>query len=151
MDLGYTWNGGFVRMWGKGTAIYSNWKRGFCYELVSLNLSYISDRFRNTGHILKCSAIYLQGRIKLDVGGHVYTTSLLTLTRESDSMLAAMFSGRHELLKEEDGCVFIDRDGTHFRSVTKCKNKVFKIYKFLNALVQNFEVLECRCSEYKTS
>lgn len=30
-------------------------------------------------------------------------------------MLAAMFSGRHELLKEEDGCVFIDRDGTHFR------------------------------------
>lgn len=47
----------------------------------------------------------------------MYTTSLLTLTRESDSMLAAMFSGRHELLKEEDGCVFIDRDGTHFRYV----------------------------------
>lgn len=59
--------------------------------------------------------VYLQGRIKLDVGGHVYTTSLLTLTRESDSMLAAMFSGRHELIREEDGCVFIDRDGTHFR------------------------------------
>lgn len=60
--------------------------------------------------------MYLQGRIKLDVGGHVFTTSLLTLTRESDSMLAAMFSGRHEVIKEDDGCVFIDRDGTHFRS-----------------------------------
>ncbi|KAH3694186.1 uncharacterized protein LOC127861643 isoform X1 [Dreissena polymorpha] len=58
-----------------------------------------------------------KGRVKLDVGGHVFTTSLLTLTREADSMLAAMFSGRHELLKEEDGCVFIDRDGTHFRYV----------------------------------
>jgi hypothetical protein len=28
-------------------------------------------------------------------------------------MLAAMFSGRHEL-NEIDGYVFIDRDGTHF-------------------------------------
>jgi len=45
----------------------------------------------------------------------VYTTSMLTLTREKDSMLAAMFGGRHEVMKEEDGCVFIDRDGTHFR------------------------------------
>ena len=60
-------------------------------------------------------AVYFQGRIKIDVGGNVYTTSMLTLTREKDSMLAAMFGGRHEVMKEEDGCVFIDRDGTHFR------------------------------------
>lgn len=58
-----------------------------------------------------------QGRIKLDVGGNIFTTSILTLTRESDSMLAAMFSGRHEIISEPDGCVFIDRDGTHFRHV----------------------------------
>ena len=32
-------------------------------------------------------------------------------------MLAAMFSGRHEIISESDGCVFIDRDGTHFRYV----------------------------------
>ena len=32
-------------------------------------------------------------------------------------MLAAMFSGRHELKREEDGTVFIDRDGTHFRYI----------------------------------
>lgn len=58
-----------------------------------------------------------KGRIKLDVGGHIFTTSLLTLSREQDSMLAAMFGGRHEIIKEDDGCVFIDRDGTHFRYV----------------------------------
>ena len=59
----------------------------------------------------------LQGRIKLDVGGITFTTSTTTLTCDSDSMLAAMFSGRHELKQEEDGTVFIDRDGTHFRYI----------------------------------
>ena len=56
-------------------------------------------------------------RIKLDIGGHVYTTSTLTLTRDTQSMLAAMFSGRHSVKKEEDGSYFIDRDGTHFRYI----------------------------------
>lgn len=32
-------------------------------------------------------------------------------------MLAAMFSGRHVLQKEDDGTIFIDRDGTHFRFI----------------------------------
>lgn len=58
-----------------------------------------------------------EGRVKLDIGGHQFTTSLLTLTRESDSMLAAMFSGRHCLKTESDGSYFIDRDGTHFRYI----------------------------------
>ncbi|KAK6169796.1 hypothetical protein SNE40_020780 [Patella caerulea] len=58
-----------------------------------------------------------KGRVKLDVGGHVYTTSMLTLTRDQDSMLAAMFSGRHPIKTEADGTVFIDRDGTHFRYI----------------------------------
>ncbi|GFR57677.1 BTB/POZ domain-containing protein KCTD10 [Elysia marginata] len=58
-----------------------------------------------------------KGRIRLDVGGNVFTTSRLTLTRDADSMLAAMFSGRHQVLQEEDGTVFIDRDGTHFRYI----------------------------------
>jgi hypothetical protein len=29
-------------------------------------------------------------------------------------MLAVMFSGRYDLVKDEDGHIFIDRDGTHF-------------------------------------
>ena len=56
-------------------------------------------------------------RIKLDIGGHIYTTSVLTLTKDPQSMLAAMFSGRHSVKKEDDGSYFIDRDGTHFRYI----------------------------------
>ena len=32
-------------------------------------------------------------------------------------MLSAMFSGRHNVTKDEDGRYFIDRDGTHFRYI----------------------------------
>ena len=32
-------------------------------------------------------------------------------------MLSAMFSGRHNVIKDEDGRYFIDRDGTHFRYI----------------------------------
>ena len=63
----------------------------------------------------------LEGRIpsivKLNIGGKRFTTSLQTLTRDSNSMLAAMFSGRHELETTEDGSFFIDRDGTYFRFI----------------------------------
>jgi hypothetical protein len=55
--------------------------------------------------------------IKLDVGGIHFTTSVTTLCRFPDSMLGAMFSGRHALPKNEDGFFFIDRDGTHFRHI----------------------------------
>ena len=57
------------------------------------------------------------GRVILDVGGHRFKTTSTTLTKEPDTMLAAMFSGRHELIPEEDGAYFIDRDGTHFRYI----------------------------------
>jgi hypothetical protein len=56
-------------------------------------------------------------KVKLDVGGHKFTTSAATLTSCSDSMLAAMFSGRYALPKDENGTYFIDRDGTHFREI----------------------------------
>ena len=58
-----------------------------------------------------------ESRIKLDIGGQVFTTSRLTLTKEPNSMLAAMFSGRHSLVADSDGSYFIDRDGTHFRYI----------------------------------
>lgn len=53
--------------------------------------------------------------INLNVGGYLYTTSLSTLTKYEDSMLAVMFSGRHEIVRDENGRYFIDRDGKHFR------------------------------------
>jgi hypothetical protein len=59
------------------------------------------------------------GKITIDVGGTKFATRLATLqTGEAeDSMLGAMFSGRHPLEKEEDGSYFIDRDGRAFHDV----------------------------------
>ena len=55
--------------------------------------------------------------VKLNVGGQYFTTSLQTLRSDPNSMLAAMFSGRHKLETTGDGSFFIDRDGTHFRFI----------------------------------
>jgi hypothetical protein len=79
----------------------------------------------------KVKGIQDQKQIKLDVGGvyHFlintywnyfitviiyYTTSISTLTREPQSMLGAMFSGRHELKFNDEGRYFIDRNGEYF-------------------------------------
>ena len=59
----------------------------------------------------------LDERITLDVGGQIFATTLSTLRSDPDSMLAAMFSGRHALQRTPEGHVFIDRDPTHFRMV----------------------------------
>ena len=49
------------------------------------------------------------------------TTGSISLTRlfrfQQGSMLHAMFSGRFDTKPAEDGCYFIDRDGTHFRYI----------------------------------
>jgi len=56
--------------------------------------------------------------VLLDVGGTHYSTTTSTLTSIPDSMLGRMFSGRYPIkVCEEDGRVFIDRDGTHFHYV----------------------------------
>lgn len=58
-------------------------------------------------------------QVHLNVGGKKYSTTIDTLTRrEPDSMLAAMFSGRHSVSHDPDtGVVFLDRDGKHFRHI----------------------------------
>ena len=56
-------------------------------------------------------------KITLDVGGHLFTTTTATLTHYPDTMLGAMFSGRHALIQDKNGTYFIDRDGTHFREI----------------------------------
>ena len=55
--------------------------------------------------------------IPLNVGGYSFVTTLSTLTKDEDSMLAAMFSGRHELDTDSEGRYFIDRDGTYFKYI----------------------------------
>eukprot|EP00761_Pharyngomonas_kirbyi_P001131 gb/GECH01001132.1/.p1 GENE.gb/GECH01001132.1/~~gb/GECH01001132.1/.p1 ORF type:complete len:267 (+),score=68.82 gb/GECH01001132.1/:1-801(+) len=55
--------------------------------------------------------------IKLNVGGTIFSTRLTTLQKDPNSMLAAMFSGRFPLQKDEKGCFFLDRDPKPFRFV----------------------------------
>eukprot|EP01116_Phalansterium_solitarium_P006720 TRINITY_DN19068_c0_g1_i1.p1 TRINITY_DN19068_c0_g1~~TRINITY_DN19068_c0_g1_i1.p1 ORF type:complete len:282 (-),score=18.43 TRINITY_DN19068_c0_g1_i1:171-1016(-) len=60
-----------------------------------------------------------QSRVKLDIGGHRFTTTRATLTSqfEPNSYFTALFSGRHELQLDDDGFFFIDRDGHLFGKI----------------------------------
>ncbi|XP_078081064.1 protein-tyrosine sulfotransferase 1-like isoform X1 [Mustelus asterias] len=55
--------------------------------------------------------------VPLNVGGMYFTTRLSTLRRYEDTMLAAMFSGRHRIPTDSEGRFFIDRDGTYFGDI----------------------------------
>ncbi|XP_056141202.1 BTB/POZ domain-containing protein KCTD7 [Lampris incognitus] len=55
--------------------------------------------------------------IPLNVGGTYFTTRLSTLRRYDDTMLAAMFSGRHYIPRDAEGRFFIDRDGAYFGDI----------------------------------
>eukprot|EP01114_Cavostelium_apophysatum_P023871 TRINITY_DN9137_c0_g1_i1.p1 TRINITY_DN9137_c0_g1~~TRINITY_DN9137_c0_g1_i1.p1 ORF type:complete len:368 (+),score=87.34 TRINITY_DN9137_c0_g1_i1:25-1104(+) len=61
--------------------------------------------------------IQQQNLIKLNIGGSIFATSGETIRKDVNSMLYAMFSGKYNLYKGEDGAYFIDRDGTHFRYI----------------------------------
>ena len=65
----------------------------------------------------RLSQVHFSSTVKLDVGGQHFTTTVQTLTKDRNSMLAAMFSGKFEMKPSEDGSFFIDRDGTHFRFI----------------------------------
>ncbi|CAN1132276.1 FH protein interacting protein FIP2 [Linum perenne] len=57
--------------------------------------------------------------VRLNIGGKKFSTTVDTLTnREPQSMLYAMFSGRHTVSEDPgSGCVYVDRDGKHFRHI----------------------------------
>jgi hypothetical protein len=56
--------------------------------------------------------------VELNVGGVFYTTALSTLTREPDSLLAHIFSGKTSSPPQDaKGKYFLDRDGVLFRYV----------------------------------
>lgn len=86
-----------------------------------------------------------ESTIKLNVGGHPFFTSLSTLRQYPDTMLGAMFSGRHTVLPDADGSYFIDRDGTHFRYILNLLRspKTCKVVAELPLSVQ--EELKCEC------
>ena len=65
----------------------------------------------------KLEHVHFSSTVELNVGGQHFTTSLQTLTKDTGSMLHAMFSGRFDTKPAEDGSYFIDRDGTNFRYI----------------------------------
>ena len=65
----------------------------------------------------KLEGVHFPDIIKLNVGGTTYQTTMQTLKKDPNSMLAAMFSGRFALSKDESGAYFINRDGKLFRHV----------------------------------
>jgi len=59
----------------------------------------------------------LGSRIKLDVGGIIFSTSVANMIRVKGTFFSAMFSGRWEVKQDEDGMIFIDRDPFVFRYI----------------------------------
>jgi hypothetical protein len=66
------------------------------------------------------------GRIKLNVGGSIFETTIATLTKFPDTFFYAAFvifnSGDPAPL-DADGCCFIDRDGKHFGTILEFLRK----------------------------
>ena len=65
----------------------------------------------------KLDQVHFSSTVKLNVGGRHFVTSVQTLRKDPNSMLAAMFSGKFDTKISEGGSFFIDRDGTHFRFI----------------------------------
>jgi hypothetical protein len=80
-------------------------------------LAEAGDRDSTQGQELNRLLQQQKTKVTLNVGGSRFATSVATLTKFPDSMLATMFSGRHTLVPEADGTYFIDRDGTYFRYI----------------------------------
>ena len=57
----------------------------------------------------------IKGKVKLDVGGEIFSASVETLTREKNTFFTALFSKQWELeCDPDDKSIFIDRNGKLF-------------------------------------
>ncbi|XP_034024944.1 BTB/POZ domain-containing protein KCTD14 [Thalassophryne amazonica] len=55
--------------------------------------------------------------VHLNVGGHLFTTSLSVLRKHPESKLANLFSGQPKLHTDLQGRYFIDHDGSYFGAI----------------------------------
>ncbi|XP_053177538.1 BTB/POZ domain-containing protein KCTD14 [Scomber japonicus] len=55
--------------------------------------------------------------VQLNVGGHLFSTTLGQLRKHPESKLAELFTGQPKLRADAQGRFFIDRDGSHFGAV----------------------------------
>ncbi|XP_043934742.1 BTB/POZ domain-containing protein KCTD6 isoform X4 [Protopterus annectens] len=72
---------------------------------------------KDDSSVSDCTKTCMGEPVTLNVGGHLYTTSISTLTRYPDSMLGAMFRGAFPTARDSQGNYFIDRDGPLFRYI----------------------------------
>lgn len=97
-------------------------------QFVTVSISEFKHQRQKCFHQMQKEEVFQDQFIKLNVGGTIYHTTLSTLLTDKDSMLAAMFSGRHKMVRQQDDSYFIDRlalrekcdncrDGKHFRYV----------------------------------
>jgi hypothetical protein len=86
-------------------------------EIVKQEVQKEKEEWNDEKELISKLQKFNSSTIKLDVGGIHYTTTLTTLQRFPESMIGAMFSGRHPLTLDEQGYYFIDRDGQYFRYI----------------------------------
>ncbi|CAF3401534.1 unnamed protein product [Rotaria socialis] len=63
------------------------------------------------------SKTQLKGKVQLDVGGRYFSTTVDTLTNEKDTFFTALFSKNWQLEKDNEGRIFIDRNGDLFADI----------------------------------
>jgi K+ channel tetramerisation domain. len=52
--------------------------------------------------------------VKISIGGTKFYTTLKTLTSRPGTYISHLFSNPEQLLKDDEGFYFIDRDGSYF-------------------------------------
>jgi len=79
-------------------------------EISNLKKNY--DEFEKDKMMI--NTLHFEEVIQLNVGGHRHFSSLKTLQKHQDSLLAKMFSGKFTVKPGNDGSYFVDRDGRNF-------------------------------------
>lgn len=74
-------------------------------------------QFEQERRLIKEIRKFQEEKIKLNVGGQLFETSLTTLRKDPNSMLSKMFSEGSTIKPDVDNSYFIDRDSTYFRLV----------------------------------